>query len=291
MNDDKHSHGAFEQYIRQGEPEQVERAGCWQTAIGLQDVDGLKTSAYLQETAQAHIEGNIDIGEARRRIESYYEVREERLKDDAANTAEADIVSARITEILGERSFKFAPVTLFSIHRRLFDGLWEHAGKVRTYNITKKEWVLYGESVYYASAQSIMETLDYDFEQESAFSYQDLSMQAIIRHIAKFTSGIWQIHPFCEGNTRTTAVFMIMYLRTLGFALQNDVFAENSWYFRNALVRANYNQIRQGIRATTKYLELFYENQLLGAKHELKNRDLCIEFCDSHMESRDIQNG
>ncbi len=265
------------EYIRQGEPEQIDKSNAWKTAIGLQDVDGLTTSQYLVDTAKEHIEGKISINEADKRITAYYEERRDREKVEVG-TKEADIVSVRIAKLLGEKTFQFSPVEWQTIHRRLFEGVFAHAGKIRNYNITKKEWVLKGNTVMYASYDSIRDTLDYDFLQEKDFSYEGLSLEKSVRHIAKFTSGIWQIHPFCEGNTRSTAVFIIKYLKTFGFTVSNDTFAENSWYFRNALVRANYNDWQNGIHATTEFLELFFENLLLNAGHELKNRYMHVDF-------------
>ena len=267
----------LEEYVRQGEPGQAQRSAAWKTAIGLQDVDGLKPSDYLLETAKEHIEGKIDIATVQERIGSYYEEQATR-KAVEADTMEADVVSARIAQLLAENTFQFSPAEFQAIHRQLFSGVFDHAGQIRDYNISKKEWVLNGETVFYSSCVSIRETLDYDFAREKEFSYEGLSAEDAIWHIVKFTAGIWQIHPFCEGNTRTTAVFILKYLRSFGFAVSNDVFAENSWYFRNALVRANYTDLQRGITATTKYLELFFENLLLGQRHELKNRFLHIDF-------------
>ena len=266
----------LEEYVRQGEAGKAEKSCAWKTAIGLQDVDGLQTSAYLLETAKEHIEGYIDIDTARKRIDSYYETRTER-REEEKGTEEADRVAARITQILSEKTFQFSPAEYRMIHKRLFFGIYDHAGMTRTYNITKKEWVLHGKSVFYASADSINATLEYDFGQEKQFSYKGLSLQESVRHLAKFTSDIWQIHPFCEGNTRTTAVFIVKYLKTFGFHINNDAFAEHSWYFRNALVRANYNDLTRGIHATTEYLEHFFGNLLLGTDYELKNRNLVID--------------
>lgn len=281
----------LEEYIRQGEPEEAQRSAAWKTAIGLQDVDGLKPSAYLLETAKEHIEGKIDIDTVQRRIRGYYEEQAAR-KAVEADTMEADVVSARIAQLLAENTFQFSPAEFQAIHRQLFSGVFDHAGQIRDYNISKKEWVLNGETVFYSSCVSIRETLDYDFAQEKAFSYEGLSAQTAIRHIVKFTAGIWQIHPFCEGNTRTTAVFILKYLRSFGFSVSNDVFAENSWYFRNALVRANYTDLRRGITATTKYLEMFFENLLLGQQHELKNRHLHVDFhqAQSAIQSAKVPN-
>ena len=273
---DKHWQFELEEYIRQGEPERAERSEAWQTAIGLQAVDGLKTSEYLLDTAKEHIEGKITIDEAQNRLFSYYE----QLIEIKNETKEADIVSARITKLLGEKAFQFSPVEWITIHRRLFEGVFDHAGQIRKYNISKKEWVLNGESVIYADFNSIKDTLNYDFATEKQFSYEGLSVEASVKHLAKFASDIWQIHPFGEGNTRATAVFMIKYIKTFGFRVNNDAFRENSWYFRNALVRANYNDLQKGIHSTTKFLELFFSNLLLGTNYELKNRYMHIDYVD-----------
>jgi len=277
MSDEMKWQYDLEEYIRQGEPGKVEKSEAWQTAIGLQAVDGLKTSEYLLDTAKEHIEGNITIDEAQKRIQSYYEQREVRAEMED-NTKEADIVSARIAKLLGEKSFQFSPAEWMTIHRRLFEGVFKHAGQIRQYNITKKEWVLNSDTVIYADFDSIRDTLDYDFATEKQFSYEGLSVEASVRHLAKFASDIWQIHPFCEGNTRATAVFMIKYMKTFGFKVNNDAFEKNSWYFRNALVRANYNNLQKGIHSTTKYLEMFFGNLLLGTNHELKNRFMHVDY-------------
>ena len=270
----------LEEYIKQGEPGKTEKSDAWRTAIGLQAVDGLKTSDYLLNTAKEHIEGNISIDEAQKRIQSYYEQRTERTEIEDA-TKEADIVSARIAKLLGEKSFQFSPAEWLTIHRRLFEGVFKHAGQVRQYNITKKEWVLNGDTVIYADFTSIRDTLDYDFATEKQFSYEGLSVEESVKHLAKFASDIWQIHPFCEGNTRATAVFMIKYMKTFGFRANNDAFQKNSWYFRNALVRANYNNLQKGIHSTTKFLEMFFGNLLLETNYELKNRYMHVDYVDS----------
>ena len=273
----------LEEYIRQGEPDQAEKSEAWQIAIGLQQVDGLYTSAYLLDTAKEHIEGKITITEAQQRIHKYYEQCTDR-KELEADTKEADVVSARIAQLLGEQSFQFSPIEWKMIHRRLFEGIYDHAGQFRTYNISKNEWVLNGNTVTYASWNAINETLEYDFKQEKAFSYEGLSMQDAVKHLAKFTSDIWQVHPFAEGNTRATAVFMIKYMRTFGLQVENEAFKTYSWYFRNALVRANYNDWKNGIYATPKYLEQFFSNLVLGTEYTLKNRYLHIDYIDETTE-------
>jgi fido (protein-threonine AMPylation protein) len=265
----------FKEYLKESEPDKAHKGYAWSTAIGLQAVDGLKPSKYLIDTAIQNIEGNITIKEAQGLIDSYYEERLVHFSDDD-RTEEADKVSSRIVEILSETAFSFSPNEYISIHRKLFQGIYKHAGKIRDYNITKKEWVLDGATVMYGSASELRATLEYDFSQEKDFSYKGLSMDGIIHHLAVFISRLWQIHIFGEGNTRTTAVFFIKYLRTLGFSATNDIFAENAWYFRNALVRANYTNLQKGIYETTEYLEVFLRNLLLNEKNELHNRNLHI---------------
>ena len=267
----------FDEYIRQGEPSQKEKAEIWQTAIGLQDVDGLKPSEYLLETAKEHIENKITIDEVKYRIENYYKQLSNRENDKKERTEEADKVSARIAEILSEKTFSFSPVEYIEIHRRLFAGIYKFAGKIRDYNIAKSEWVLDGDTVLYASSKRLKETLEYDFKEEKAFSYKGLTAEQIIEHLAHFVAYLWQIHVFGEGNTRTTAVFLIKYLRKLGFKnVNNDLFAKHSLYFRNALVRANYEDLYKRIYKTDLYIIQFLSNLLLNENNDLKNRYLHI---------------
>ena len=264
----------FKEYIKQSEPSKREKGYAWHTAIGLQAVDGLRTSKYLIDTAIKNIEGDISIDEAQELLNTYYE--ENPKSDTEDRTEEADKVAVRIAKILSEKAFSFTPNEYLSIHKKLFVGIYGHAGKLRDYNITKKEWVLNGETVLYGSASELRVTLEYDFSEEKKFSYKNLSMEEIIHHLAVFVSRLWQIHVFGEGNTRTTAVFFIKYIRTLGFDVTNDIFAENAWFFRNALVRANYNDLKNGVHETTEYLELFLRNLLLDEKNELHNRTMHI---------------
>jgi len=275
----------FKEYIKQSEPNKRDKGYAWHTAIGLQAVDGLKTSKYLIDTAIKNIEGDISIDEAQELLNTYYE--ENPKADTEDRTEEADKVAVRIAKILSEKAFSFTPNEYISIHKKLFAGIYGHAGKLRDYNITKKEWVLNGATVLYGSASELRATLDYDFAEEKKFSYKNLSMEEIIHHLAIFISRLWQIHVFGEGNTRTTAVFFIKYLRTLGFDITNDIFAENAWYFRNALVRANYNDLKNGVHETTEYLELFLRNLLLDEKNELHNRSMHISgrFKETDFES------
>ena len=265
----------FEEYIRQGEPDKKEKASIWRTAIGLQAVDGLNTSDYLKDTARKHIEGEIDIDEARELIKTYYQSKTKREPDDD-DKQEADKVSANITKILSSETLDFSTKGYIALHRRIFEGVFKHAGRVRDYDITKKEWVLNYDTVHYLNWEDLRRALDYDIEQERSFSYKSISSDELIAHITRFVSGIWQIHAFGEGNTRTTAVFTILYLRDIGFKVENDMFADHSWYFRNALVRANYRSAVEGIDYSPQYLERFFRNLLLGEQWDLRNRYLHI---------------
>ena len=266
----------FNEYFIQGEPNKIEKAKAWQIATGLQDIDGLKTSSYLIETAKKNIEGEINIQEVKSIIHQYYEAQKPTNPND--RTEEADKVSIRIAEILGEANFSFSPIAYLQIHKRLFQDVYDFAGQIRKNNISKKEAVLNGESVLYGDAQMLMQTLEYDLQMEKNFSYKGLNSIEIVNHLAEFISAIWQNHIFSEGNTRTTAIFLIKYLHKLGFKdIDNTLFAENALYFRNALVRANYEHVANGIYRTNEFLIKALSNLVLGTKHILKNRDLHIE--------------
>ena len=265
----------FDEYIRQGEPAQRERAEAWRVAIGLQAVDGLKTSEYLQETARRNIEGEITIDEAREMVKQYYITKTTHDEDDG-DKEEADRVSGNISKLLQTDAFTYSVAGFAAIHRAIFDGVFKHAGRFRDYDITKKEWVLRGDSVLYGRWQDLRMAVEYDLEQERQFDYSSLDKGQMVEHLAKFVAGIWQIHPFREGNTRTTAVFTIKYLRSQGFKVNNELFEQHSWYFRNALVRANYRNLAKGISYEPIFLVRFFRNLLLGENNILKNRYMII---------------
>jgi len=279
-------------YFKAEEPGRRERAEAWATAIGLQKVDGLTPSQFLFDTAKDHIEGRITQNQARRRIRDYYA--QERRVEDAApyqdvkkeitrldrRKEEADKVSERIVAVLNDGGFAFTPEYFISIHAKLFKGLLPTAGKIRSVNIRKREWVLKDESVTYGDATTIKQSLVRDFIDEREFDYGGKTPRKIIPHFARFIAQIWQVHPFGEGNTRTTAVFTIKYLRSLGFVVDNGAFRDNAWYFRNALVRANYADYAHDVKREWGYLEAFFRNLLLGERNELKSRYLLIGLTD-----------
>ena len=266
----------FEKYLRTPEPSVRERADYWRTAIGLQAVDQLTVSDFLKQTAQEHIEGQINTEEAEERIKAYYKAKEARLPDDDEKE-EADKVAMNITKLLSEQSFTFSVAGFAAIHRQIFKGVFKHAGQFRDYDFSKKEWALNGDSVLYGSCRELRATLDYDINQEKQFDYTNLALPDAISHIANFVSNIWQTHPFREGNTRTTAVFTIKYLRSIGFQnIDNTLFEQHSWFFRNALVRANYKSVAKSVNPDSSYLVAFFRNLLLNEQTPLNNRDLQI---------------
>ena len=274
--DEKELYINFDEYIRQGEPEKRERAEAWRVAIGLQAVDGLKTSEYLQETARRNIEGEITIDEARELVKQYY-VKKTAHDEGDEDREEADRVSSNISKLLQTDAFTYSVAGLSAIHRAIFEGVFKHAGRFRDYDISKKEWVLQGDSVLYGRWQDLRMAIEYDLEQERQFDYTPLDKDQMVEHLAKFVAGLWQIHPFGEGNTRTTAIFAIKYLRSQGFSVNNDLFERHSWHFRNALVRANYRNLQKGINYEPLFLVRFFRNLLLGENNTLKNRYMMID--------------
>ena len=253
------------------------KSSCWDAAIGLQEVDHLKVSEYLKELSCREIQGELTHYEIEELLYKKYE-KEDGTKD---RIKEADIVSTRIALLLQEPGFTFSPMTLKYIHKTLFTGIYDHAGNFRNYNISKDEPILGGRTVKYANYQMIEDTYAYDFEQEKRKSYEGMTQKEIIKRISEFTSSLWQVHAFGEGNTRTTAVFIQKYLNHMGFEVNNSLFLENSLYYRNALVRSNYADYSQGVMPTMRYLELFYENLLFQGQHTLSNRELIVsEYID-----------
>lgn len=192
-----------------------------------------------------------------------------------SDSEEADRVSANIARLLSSKALNFTYFGYTQVHRQIFEGVFKFAGKLRDYEISKREWVLRGDTVSYGYAFELKQAIEYDLEQERQFNYGGLSRDEIISHIAHFVAYLWQIHAFPEGNTRTTAVFIIQYLRSLGFKVDNEMFKNHSWYFRNALVRYVYKN-NEGVMYEPKYLERFFRNLLFGEQWVLKNRYLII---------------
>ncbi len=247
----------------------------WEIAIGLNKVDGLNPSPYLKELIVESINGESSYKEIEQKLSKYYE-NKDLTKKDERNTRECDIVSTRIAEILEDGSFTFSPIYLKSIHRHLFQGVFtgsikDYAGIFRDYNISKEEDILNGKSVVYGNYQDLMEYLKYDFDEENKVDYTKLSPEKQVERISKFTSAIWQVHPFVEGNTRTTAVFIEKYLRTKGYNVNNVLFKENSLFFRNALVVSNFSDINLKISSDFRYLNSFFSKLLINHDENLLN--------------------
>ncbi len=275
MSAEKPQYINFDEYIRQGDPAKRELAEAWRVAIGLQAVDGLKTSEFLQETARRNIEGEITIDEVKHLVNQYYITKTTHDEGDA-DMEEADRVSSNISKLLLSDSFIYSVAGFAAVHRAIFEGVFKHAGRFRDYDISKKEWVLRGDSVLYGRWQDLRMAIEYDLEQERQFDYSTLDKDQVVEHLAKFVSGLWQIHPFREGNTRTTAIFTIKYLRSQGFRVNNELFEQHSWYSRNALVRSNYRNLAKGINYEPLFLVRFFRNLLLGENNTLKNRYMII---------------
>ena len=263
------------EYLTSDDPEQRTRAERLRAAIGLQDVDGLTVSPFLVSLAERNIRGEQSFRELRDELTAHYR---EMIAGGSYDmgTADAEFAAINIAECLGDDRFSLTPAGFSSIHRRIFTGVLRHTGEFREYDITKREKVLRGDTVDYAPASDLLPALLYDFGRERKFSYKGLTSDDATAHFAKFISGIWQIHPFPEGNTRTTAVFAARYLRHLGFAVHSEAFAESSKYFRNALVRANYTNLQKGVESDMSFLILFLRSLMLGESQELRSSDLII---------------
>lgn len=266
-----------ENYIIENETQDTKKKQeYWNTGIGLNKVDNLEPSKYLIDLSKKNINGELKYSEVENLLKTYYEIQNQN-DISIKREKECDIVSLRIAQLLEGKSFGFSPVALKNIHKFLFKDIYDFAGDYRNYNITKKEEILNGDTIKYVNYQDIESYIEYDFKEEKDFDYSKLNKDELISHIVKFTSSIWQIHPFGEGNTRTTAVFVEKYLNSMGFNINNDMFKDNSLYFRNALVRSNYGNIPKGIYPTFQYLAMFFENLLQGKAHELKNRKLYVK--------------
>ncbi len=251
MNKHKQQYLDFEAYERVAEPHKRERASAWRTAIGLQDVDGLKVSDYLKETAVRHIEGDITIDDVREQLKSYY-VNKTTHDEDDAEKEEADRVAANIAKLLSEKSFSFTALEFLNVHRHLFEGVFKHAGEVRPYDISKKEWILQGDTVVYGRAADIMMALRYDIQQEKDFNYKGLSTDEIISHIVDFVTLLWQSHPFREGNTRSQFVFFSELAHHAGYYVDADAFAPVS---QAQILAGVTNPLRDGLVAARFYYQ------------------------------------
>jgi len=263
-----------ETYRPEQGPDQKEKYANWSASKGLQAVDDLTTSSYLDEVAKRDIEGEIDAYRAKELIDSYYRTNAE--VEEIQQYAEADMVAARINILISEQAFTLSTEELLDIHARLFEGVFEFAGKVRTRNIIKYEWVLAGDTVTYGNAYNLRANVDNLMKKERMTPFRQMDDEERIAHLAAFCADLWQLHPFDEGNTRTTAVFMIKYLHSLGYEVDNTLFQDNSRYFRNALVRANYNNLKKDIFEDREPLDNFFTDLVNGTRHEMKSRYLLV---------------
>ena len=248
----------------------------WDMAIGLQEVDNLKPSQYLKKLSVENINDNLSIEEVESYLKEYY-VEKKKQNNINHNELECDFVSMRIVELLKENNFELSVNYLKYIHKYLFQDVYEFAGEFRKIDFSKNEKILNNDSVAYGDCKTLTESLEYDISLEKDKNYKDISIVEVIKNIADFSSNIWQVHPFREGNTRTTAVFIEKYLISLGYNVDNSLFKDKSVYFRNALVRSNYFNNYLNIKEDKSYLIKFYENLLLGKNNNLRSEDLIVK--------------
>lgn len=265
----------FGEYLNQGNPDIKEKAYVWAAALGLQATDGLRTSYEMRRTARQYIEGRLTIDEVRQHINEYYKSNPP-ATTDKEKEQEADKVACNIADVLFNKRLDFSTDGYLNLHRQIFDGVYDHAGQLRANDIVKSEWVLEKDTVFYLHWEELRMALDSNFQFERNQHYDELNKEDLLEWIAFFTAGIWHIHPFNEGNTRTIAVFSILLLRPLGYDIHTDVFADHSWYFRNAMVRANYMNELKHIHVNPDFLIRFYRNWMFGDQWDLRNRYLAI---------------
>ena len=248
----------------------------WDMAIGLQEVDNLKPSKYLEKLLEENVEGNLTIEEVEKELREYY-IEKENKNEINHNELECDFVSARIVELLDEDKFELSVDYLKYVHKFLFQDVYEFAGEFRKVDFSKHEKILNNDSVAYGDCNTLTDSLEYDISLEKEKKYKEMNIVEVINNITKFSSSIWQVHPFREGNTRTTALFIEKYLNSLNYNVDNNLFKNKSVYFRNALVRSNYFNNYLNIKEDSSYLVKFYENLLLGKNNNLHSKDLIVE--------------
>ena len=262
-------------YIEEPKTDSYYKHQDWDMAIGLQEVDNLKPSKYFEELVDENSVGNLSLSDVKNKLKEYYSEKAKSNEIDK-NEFECDFVSTRIVELLNMNKFELSVDYLKFVHKYLFQDVYEFAGKFRTVNFSKREKILNHNSVAYGDYKTLTESLEYDIEQEKNKDYSG-SIIRLIEGITDFTSRIWQVHPFREGNTRTTAVFIEKYLISLGYNVDNTMFKNKSIYFRNALVRSNYFNNDLNIKEDNKYLIKFYENLLLHKNNNLHSKDLIVD--------------
>ena len=264
------------EYTEETKPKGYVKQLEWDMAIGLQEVDNLKPSKYLEKLLEENVSGNLTIKQVEEELREYY-IEKDKKQELNHNELECDFVSTRIVELLQIDNFELSVDYLKYIHKYLFQDVYEFAGEFRNIDFSKHEKILNNDSVAYGDCKTLKESLEYDISLEKEKNYKDMSVVEVINNITKFSSSIWQVHPFREGNTRTTALFIEKYLISLGYEVDNTLFKDKSVYFRNALVRSNYFNNYLNIKEDNNYLVKFYENLLLGKNNNLHSQDLIIK--------------
>ena len=272
---EKELDSSLNEYIENPKTDNYVRQVQWDMAIGLQEVDNLKPSKYLEKLSEENVDGNLTIEDALNKLKKYYTEKGE-TGDTNYDELECDFVATRMALLLNEDKFELSVYYLKYVHKCLFQDVYEFAGEFRKIDFSKHEKILNNDSVAYGDCTTLRESLEYDISLEKEKNYNKMNMVEVINNITKFTSSIWQVHPFREGNTRTIALFIQKYLISLGYNLDNSLFKDKSVYFRNALVRSNYFNNYLDIKEDNSYLIKFYENLLLGKNNNLHSRDLIV---------------
>ena len=273
---EKELDSSINEYEEINKPSEYIKQQEWDMAIGLQEVDNLKPSKYLEKLLKENIIGKLSLEQVKKELRTYY-IEKEKKNEVNHNELECDFVSTRIVELLQEDKFELSVDYLKYVHKYLFQDVYEFAGNFRIVDFSKPEIILNNDSVAYGDSKTLKESIEYDISLELEKNYKDMNMVEVIKNITKFSSNIWQVHPFREGNTRTTALFIEKYLISLGYNIDNSLFKEKSVYYRNALVRSNYFNNELDVKEDSSYLIRFYENLLLGKNNNLHSEDLIVK--------------
>ena len=273
---EKELDSSINEYEEINKPSEYIKQQEWDMAIGLQEVDNLKPSKYLEKLLEENIIGKLSLEQVKKELRTYY-IEKEKKNEVNHNELECDFVSTRIVELLQEDKFELSVDYLKYVHKYLFQDVYEFAGNFRIVDFSKPEIILNNDSVAYGDSKTLKESIEYDISLELEKNYKDMNMVEVIKNITKFSSNIWQVHPFREGNTRTTALFIEKYLISLGYNVDNSLFKEKSVYYRNALVRSNYFNNELDVKEDSSYLIRFYENLLLGKNNNLHSEDLIVK--------------
>ena len=257
-----------------------EREACllWLTAFGIQSVVDLKPSADLLRIIINHIEGKYDIERTRSEVRAFYHEQHKQSHGGGHHHRfeEADKVAVRIVDYFERGEFELTPESFSFAHRSMFHNLYHNSGQLREAAASKKEWVLGNTAVLYPKHEEIKPYLNYLFSNERSIDLSKLTPQHRLRHLCEFIAKLFMINAFQYANSRATFVYSMKYFLSLGYHFQNDTFFREAWFFRNAIIRACYTNMHQGVYPTTMHMEMFLGNLFLNEENELRNHRMVI---------------